>query len=217
VLWIAVLGPTLSVNARPTIALPWRAVRALPLLSNVAPRRLSMYVFLIGASMLALWLSSAGRRWPRWGVALLVPIFLFPNYSPNYLDSTERVPRFFSSGLYHEWVRPGENVLVVPAQNRGDFIFPDAMVIQAETGFSFRMLVGYTGPFPPEYRRSPTLQAVYLGALEGIDPATLRGLLLDHDVGHVLVGQGSPLEADWTAILGPPLLAADVLVYPVRS
>ena len=92
---------------------------------------------------------SAGPKRIRWGVALLVPVFLFPNYSPNYLDSTERLPRFFSSGLYHQWVRPGENVLLVPAQNRGDFILPDAMVIQAETGFSFRMLVGYTGPLPP--------------------------------------------------------------------
>lgn len=216
VLWIAILGPTLSVNARPTIALPWRAVRALPLLSNVAPRRLSMYVFLVGGLMLSLWLSSASRKRIRWAVAGLVPFFLFPNYSPDYLDSTERLPRFFSSGLYHQYVRPDENVLLIPAQNRGDFIYPDSMVIQARTGFSFRMLVGYTGPFPPEFRRSPILQAVYLGRLEGVDPSGVRVLLVDHDVGHVLVGEGSPLESAWTAILGPPIRALDELVYPVR-
>jgi hypothetical protein len=214
-LWLALLGPTLSVNGHASIGLPWRAVRALPLLSNVAPRRLSMYVFLLAGVVLSLWLSSAGRNRLRWAVALLVPVFLLPSYSPVYLYSTERIPGFFSSGLYRQYLRPEENVLLIPAQNRGDFIYPDSMAIQAATGFSFRLLVGYTGPFPPEYRRSEILQAIYQGDVRGVDPGTLRRFLQDNQVGHVLVGRGSTLEEEWTTVLGPPLQAMDVLLYPV--
>jgi hypothetical protein len=214
-LWLAVLGPTLSVNGQTSIGLPWRAVRALPLLSNVAPRRLSMFVFLLAAVALSLWLCSPGRNRLRWGAALLVPVFLLPSYSPTYLYSSERIPRFFSSGLYSRYLSPGENVLLIPAQSRGDFIYPDSMVIQATTGFSFRLLVGYTGPFPPEYRRSPILQAVYRGEIQGVDPVSLRRFLLDNQVSHVAMGRGSTLEAEWTTVLGPPLQAMDVLLYQV--
>jgi hypothetical protein len=148
-------------------------------------------------------------------VALLVPVFLLPRYSPAYLHSTERIPRFFSSGLYRQYLGPGDNVLLIPAQNRGDFIYPDSMVIQASTGFSFRLLVGYTGPFPPEYRRSAILQAVYQGQIGAVDPGALRRFLRENQVGYVLVGRGSALEVAWTTVLGPPLQAMDVLLYPV--
>jgi len=179
-----------------------------------------MYVFLVLAVLLAVWLST--RRWSRrssvaaWGLALLVPVFLFPNHSLFYPHGRIDVPRFFQSGAYHRYINAGDNVLI--ASPAGPSSFPQArsMVIQAETDFSFRMVVAYTGPQPPEYRRSAILQALTRGLIPPVTPSQFRDFLHSHEVTAIVLDRGSPLEPGMTALVGhSPVQVEDVLLYEI--
>ena len=215
---LATLGPKLYVNGHGTIALPWRAVQSLPVVNNAAPRRFSMYVFLIAAVMVAMWLSAGGRPWARWGAALVAVAMLIPNYSPNYLHGRAEIPRFFASGDYRRFVEPGENVLVMPAEAPGRLPQASSVLIQARTGFWFRMPLGYTGPPPPEYRRSPILQALYEGRVPAVGPAEFGRFLGSHQVRAIILDRGSELEPGLTALMNaPPERVDDVLIYEVQS
>lgn len=214
---LATLGPTLYVNGHAIVALPWRAVQALPLINNAAPRRFSMYVFLIAAIVAALWLGGAKRTRVRWAVALLAAVFLFPNFSPNYLRGRVEIPRFFASGDYRRYMDPGENILIMPSEAPSGIPQAISVVIQARTGFSFRMALGYTGPPPPEYERSPILQALYQGRIPAVGPSEFRRFLAVHHVRTIILDEGSELERDLTALVGsPPIPVDDVLIYEVQ-
>ena len=220
VVLVASLGETLYVGGRPTISLPWRAIGTLPILDNAFPRRFTMYVFLVSAVMLALWVStprrSARSTKAAWVLALLVPAFLFPSYSPFYLHGEVNVPRFFEAGTYRHFIRPGANILIVP--ERGTDSFPQArsMMIQAETGFSFRMVVAYTGPHPPEYHRSVIIQALTRGRIPPVAPSQFREFLHSHRVTAIVLDRGSRLLPGMTALVGrPPVAVQDVLLYEI--
>src|SRR5712691_1778569 len=191
---VASLGPRLFVDGRPTIVLPWKVVASIPPFDNVAPRRLLLYVFLLMALVVALWLSSQGTRPVRWRLALLAPVFLFPSFSPFYLHGRVDLPSFFQAGTYRRYLLPGENILVMPDQ-------PDGMYVQSTTGFSFRMLLGYTGPQFLEYRGSSILQALYDGHLPQADGPVFREFLAAHEVGAIVLQGRSTLAGPLAQVL----------------
>jgi hypothetical protein len=214
---VAALGRTLYVNGRATILLPWRAIEALPVINNAAPRRFTVYLFLIAAVAVAMWLASGRGLWARWGVAFLALAFLFPKFSPDYLRGRADIPRFFGGGEYRRYIGPGENVLILPNEAPSGFPQAMSMVIQARTDFSFRMALAYTGPPPPEFRQSPILQALYEGRIPAVGEDEFRRFLAAHDVRAVVLDQGSELEPALTSILEvPPARVDDVLIYEVQ-
>jgi hypothetical protein len=213
---VATLGPALYVNGHPTIPLPWRAAEALPIVNNVATRRLTMYMFLITAVIIALWLSSTPTK-ARWVLALLVPVFLFPAFSPNYVHGSADIPRFFASGDYLGFVAPGQNVLILPREAPSGYPQAISMVIQARTNFRFRMALAYTGPPPPEYYRSPIIRTLYRGRVPAIRTDRFRRFLVAHQIRAIILDRGSPIAPNLTALLRtPPKEVQDVLVYRVQ-
>jgi hypothetical protein len=212
---LATLGETLYVGGRPTIPLPWRAIGRLPLLDNAFARRFTMYVFLVLAVVVATWLTAAKPGRASWALALLVPVFLFPG--PALIDAHGHVdiPRFFETGIFHHYIRPGDTVLL-ELKSASDGTFPQArsMVIQAQTGFSFRMVVAYTGPQPPEYHRSLILQFLTKGMAPPVSPAEFTEFLRSHQVSVIVLDRHSDLEPSMTALAGrSPLAVEDVLIY----
>jgi hypothetical protein len=213
---LAALGPKLYVSGHPTILLPWRAVEALPIINNVATRRLSMYLFLISAVISALWLSSTPTR-ARWGVALLTPVFLFPIFSPKYVHASADIPRFFASGNFRRFVSPGQNLLILPSEAPSGYPQSISMLIQARTGFSFRMVLAYTGPPPPEFRASPILQALYKGSIPAVGAGEFARFLGVHRVRAIILDRGSTMEAGLSSLMNaPPRKVDDVLIYVVQ-
>ncbi len=211
--FLATLGPTLYVNGRSAIALPWKAVEALPVINNAAPRRFTMYFFLLVAIILAIWLSSGQPRAPaRWGLALLAPVFLFPSFVPNDLHGYVNIPEFFRTETYTRYLSPGENVLIL--------LKPSAdMVIQGKTDFYFRMVLGYTGPRPPVYRRSIILRFLYRGWVPEVTRELFGAFLATHDVSAiVLAGRARQRASELGDLLDlQPVQIEDVLLYRLRQ
>jgi len=214
---LAALGPRLFVAGHASIPLPWRAVQALPLINNAAPRRFSVYVFLIASVVVSTWLTAGRRPWVRWAVVLAAIVFLFPNFSPDYLHGRADVPRFFTGGDYRRFVDPGDNVLLLPSEAPSGFPQAISMVIQARTGISFRMGLAYTGPPPPEYRRSSVLRALYRGRVPAVGAAEFRQFLDAHEIRAIILDRRSTLEPGLTALMdAPPERVDDVLIYEIQ-
>lgn len=148
------LGATLHVNGHDVgLPLPWRLFSWLPLAEHLLTNRLMLYVDLMAALLVALWVDHlAGSRAdtrtaPRWKVAAggaavvaaLVP--LLP--ALPYPSSPRRVPEFFTSPAVRR-IPEGSVALIAPWQQ----VYPaDSMLWQAAADLRFRMAQGtFLGP-----------------------------------------------------------------------
>jgi hypothetical protein len=214
---IAALGPRLFVAGHRSIPMPWRAVQALPVINNASPRRFTVYIFLVCSVVVAMWLTAAPRSWLRWASVVIAGVLLFPNFSPKYLHGRADIPQFFASGSYRSFIRPGDNVLILPSEAPSGFPQAVSMVIQSRTEFPFRMALAYTGPPPPEFEQSAILQALYEGRVPDVEPAEFERFLTARQIRAIILDRGSALEPGLTALLDqPPIAAGDVLVYKVQ-
>ncbi len=67
---VAALGPVLHIHSHPSVRLPWSLTAGKPLLRDAVPARLTLYLWLATAVIVALWLAGARGRtaWASWGV-----------------------------------------------------------------------------------------------------------------------------------------------------
>jgi hypothetical protein len=135
-------------------ALPWKYAARLPLLDNVLPSRLSVYVALIAAVVVALWI--AGQRgWARWVLPLLAVVAIAPDVTKSYWTVHPERWGFFTSKTYQLCFPKNENVAIFPFGQ-----WDDSTLWQAESGFYFRIPEGYLAPAPPakNYRSDPLIR-----------------------------------------------------------
>ena len=183
------LGPTLVVDARATsIKLPMALLDHLPLVVNFIDARFALYVDLLAALIVGLWLDRLRAGWPRpparrasqrpWfratsvmavviALAALVP--LVPRWP--YRSSPTSVPAFFQTSAVRR-VPPGSVALTYPYP-----YYPNlqGMEWQAQASMRFRLVGGYAlvpgvdrvashDPLPHYLPSVPaTLVAGYLG------------------------------------------------------
>ncbi len=184
------LGARVVIAGHPTLAAPWTLVLEVPLMNKVVPIRLMVYAFLALAIIVAMWLASSDTRPAlRWGLGLALVPFMLPNLSARYWKVPFTVPPFFSTGLYRQYLSPGENVMVLPNP-----IYGDGIQWQIASGMYFRLAGGYIGisPLaPPEYARWPIMAALY--EVAGVPDAgeQFKALLAHEQVGAIIV---SPLK-----------------------
>jgi hypothetical protein len=146
-------------------ALIWIGLAALPIVNNVVPGRLVMYVFLFGGLLLAVFLDRWSRS-PRRMVAAavmaaVVTLPLLPRIP--FTTSPVAVPSFFTAGV--KALPEGRVVLVLPYAHD---LESRAMVWQLMSGMWFRMPEGYAnrpGPSldPPETALGAALMAIQDG------------------------------------------------------
>jgi hypothetical protein len=150
-------GPSLNVADRPVSALPWGGLWSLPVARSAEPLRFIIFGFLILAIALALWLSApaASRliqaaRWALGVLALAAILADLPTFNPAVAPLPGRpvtavaatapagaLPAFITSGLYRQYLKPGEIVVVVSRRGNAGMLF------QADAGFYFRIAGGY--------------------------------------------------------------------------
>jgi hypothetical protein len=137
------LGPWLHIRGRNTgIDLPWRVVQYLPILKNVLPARLSLYVMGCVALVVAAELEAGRRDWriPRWSGRAAVVVALLPLLpAVPFASGFVPVPSFFTTNAVHV-LQPNSTVLVVPFPYAQHAV---AMEWQAEAGLRYRMPGGY--------------------------------------------------------------------------
>jgi hypothetical protein len=206
---VAALGPVLHIHSHPSVRLPWSLTAGVPLLRDAVPARLTLYLWLATAVIVALWLAGARGRtaWASWGVVAIGALMILPvTSSPPYRPPVQ-VPAFFTRGEDRRYLAPGEIVLAIPAEKGQEMLW------QVESEMYFRLARGYVGV-------PPTLVTTgVLGKNEEIPryPPAFRGFIAAHDVGAVVVEDSAVLT--WLDDLGSlgvkPLRIGGVAVYPV--
>jgi Dolichyl-phosphate-mannose-protein mannosyltransferase len=191
------LGPRLHVagHTLAAVRLPWVVPQRLPVLENILPARLALFIFLLLGLLLAVFVDRV--RLPRLGLlAVLAAVFvpLIPNLP--YPSTASASPSFFESGA-HELPR-GSVVLVAPfAGVSGGTTRP--MLWQAKAELRFRMPEGYVidpgARFDPSSRNSALFRRMArIQGGESVEPLTdaerndMRCTLLQLGVRSVVVG-----------------------------
>ena len=142
-MFVLSLGPVLHIGAASTgVPLPWRPISQLPLLENILPARLTVFMWLAIAAIVAVQVDrirrlTIGRGAPRL-VALGIALALV---APAPLGSSgPEIPPFF-----HRWPQQGiasdEIVLFAPFFRNG--AGADPMIWAAATGDEVRMAEAY--------------------------------------------------------------------------
>jgi hypothetical protein len=215
------LGPHLWVDGQVTIPMPWALFDKLPLLSQLLPVRVVVYVALAAAVMFAAWLAQPRRtRVWRWTVAALSVAFLWPNLSAVYPHTTISLfngryaqPRFFTTDLYRKYLRRNEVVLPIPFGRTGP-----SLLWQAWTGMWFRMASGHFY-IPASYADQPAVTQLLAGAPSGNATMMLRWFMVTHHVGAIIAAPGSDLL--WRPVfkrLGfQPVTTGGVVIYRVSQ
>lgn len=205
------LGEQLNIDGHPTIPLPWKLVGNLRVLNEILPVRISLYIFLTCAVIVALWLTAPGSsRLRRWPLALLAAVFLIPDTAlfSQQLDE----PAFFTTTLYRHYLSPGEIVLPIPYGTAGP-----GVLWQASTHMYFRLASG-NFYVPPDYG----VQRFVMQAL-GPGPSVASVSALRSFVARRHV-QAIAVQADntggWPAVIArlgyPSVDVGGVLLYRVK-
>ena len=172
VIVVLATGAHLHIAGFVTLPMPWGWLRHLPLLSRAIPLRLGVYVFLIVAVVLALWLAQPRPgAWGagKWAVALVGLALLFPNLGQGWWSTRPPNPSFFTTQAYRHYLTRDETVLVVPWGPDSD-----GMLWQAETGFWYRQTGAYLGALlPVDYQRDPLLTTLSARRVPGPGPGPL--------------------------------------------
>ena len=206
----ASLGPVFLIGGAKICTLPWSYVAKLPLIQNALPCRFTVFAFLAAAVTAAVYLSTGDTSWPKLVLALAVVISVLPN--PQFSEWTTQVdtPVFFSSGVYKAFIRPDENVLVLPFGDKDQ-----SMLWQAQSKMYFRMAGGYLGIPPPEFAMLPILQSLNSGQAGPHFNDELIRFLVDHGVTTIVAADQA--NDPWPELLRPlkmrSIQSAGVVVY----
>lgn len=141
--FILSLGARLRILGQITPVIePWMIFMHLPLIGKALPARFALYVAMVASIVASTWFArSSLALWKRRLAACLAILFLLPNIDSLPQHGSLPNPRFFSSGEYRNYIRPGERIIVLP--------YGPSMWFQAETHFYFHMVGGYVGGAEP--------------------------------------------------------------------
>jgi hypothetical protein len=214
---LLLLGSHLKVDGHETVALPWRWLGQLPLVREVSPVRLALYIYLIASVIVSLWLAErpgGALGLAKWLVALLCVLTIVPNLRQGLWGGARSNPTFFTNGDYKRYVPRNATVLALPWSWRGN-----SELWQAETGMWFRLAGGYLGKLvPDDYLREPIVPALLAGRTSAA-PAELLSFLRTRNVSLVIIDSAHP--GRWPAVLASlgvrPVPVDGVLFYRLPS
>jgi hypothetical protein len=183
---ILAMGPILEIVGYRLLPLPGAALAVVPIIDKAMPARFMMYSYLALAVMIAMWLAQDnGRTKPRWVIGAAIVPFMLPNLSTSFWTTPAEIPAFFGSGLYRQYLTPGETAMVLPYG-----LFGEGMLWQAATGMYFQTAGGwgFEPPVPEEHSGWPIMSGLY--NIAGVPDAgeQFKAYLANHDVGAVIVG-----------------------------
>jgi hypothetical protein len=149
-------GPVLILGNRELVRLPWGGLWGLPIARSAEPSRLVIFAYLVASIALALWLAAPSkgrlRAVARWGLGLLAVALLFADLPTSYgavepvppgfqppatMRPVNQLPPFITQGLYRQYLKPGETVVIVTYRGNAGLLF------QAGAGFYFRIAGGF--------------------------------------------------------------------------
>lgn len=161
---IASLGPQLHVAGLAVMPLPWAIFEHIPLLGDVLPTRMTMYVPLIAVLLIAVGFAqpaplsqrSSATYFALGGLSIL---FLLPNLGlgQGFWWSSISVSRLFTTpNRLRRVIPPGSTVMMFPYGSYGD-----AVLTQVASRFEFRLANGYFGEMPKAVSRWPIAETLW--------------------------------------------------------
>lgn len=185
VLWI--LGTRLWVSGQKTIWMPYALIEPLPGFKQVLQSRIGLYLEILCAIFLALWVSAPrGRVWLRWAVGLLAVVMVLPNLGEHYSAAlgTYENPKFFATSMYKQYIPKHSTIMVLRWWGEDNFIG----TWQAEDDFYYNLA---DNPFPPTITWFPQNEPIYQVLLRNEpkprDAKIFRQFLVDRNVSYVVV------------------------------
>lgn len=216
-----------------TFLLVWGALTFVPLVSDIIPARLMLFVFLFAGLVVAIWLDQALRNARLGGRSLkssavplvLTALALLPLVPSQPFPSMPlQVPSFFTTPSLVDQVPSGSVALVAPFAYDWRLAVP--MLWQSESGMRFRMPEGFAWIPGPSYvpHRSPLGDAMAAIAKGGPAPAMTAAAERDYardlqawQVKTVIVGPMANQEqmvSFFSALVGyPPTEEGGVAVW----
>ena len=207
---VLMFGPRLHMDGKELFGMPWKLAQYLPLLRHALPARFSLYAFLGLAIIVSTWLSAPRPAGVKIAAISLLAISLCPNLNSSFWSRKNDTPEFFTRGDYRQYLKPGENVIVLPYGISGT-----SMLWQAVAGFYFRMAGGWTSITPLEFQCWPIVSAMLTQTYIPDATSQLRAFMAAHDVRAILVNdRDSQL---WAPMLSPfdssPVRSGGVVMY----
>jgi hypothetical protein len=217
IVWV--LGANLYALGVETIPLPYLLVAYLPGFNELMQGRVALYVELLCAVVLAMWLAMPSRQVAlRWACGALALAFVLPNLL-NPAQSNSDVwtnPVFFKTDMYKRYLRRGETIMPISWA-----WFSEAPMWQAEDHMYYDMASGYFLANPPTSWQNPLTDDLWDGnPPRAGDGRYLRTFVSRHGVSDLVV------QASYVDTWGPTLRAAGlrarvtaggVTVYPVPA
>ncbi len=224
------VGPNLIAVNTALVRLPWARLWSLPIARSAEPSRFIVFLVLVLALALALWLAAPAKSRlvtaARWALGLLAVAAILadtptvygavdpipPGYRPPAaMTPSNPLPPFITQGLYRQYIKPGETVVVVTHRGNAGMLF------QAAAGFYFRIAGGFINASltPPDALPHPITLAAHPGM--GAD-RTFADYLKTAGVGAILVEQAweEPWMHNFATRLGMRgTSAGGVTIYPV--
>jgi len=164
------LGPYLHITGIITkIPLPWIIFYKMPLIGKALPSRFMLYAFLIISIIAGLFVKDIENiklidfktnfnfnLAINYSIIFLSILFLVPNQS-RWQGHTY-IPDFFANGLYKNYIKKGQNILILPFSNAGY-----SMAFQAYDNFYYNLAGGYLFLPPKQYKINPIFDIFYYG------------------------------------------------------
>jgi hypothetical protein len=210
---LAALGSRLTIDGHRSISLPWEHVGYLPLFDNVLVERLSLYISLATALMVALWAAGRSRGSLRLVLPALAVLAIVPDPSAGTWSTAYSVPPLFTDRSFRGCIAAGENILPLPVNFNGN-----SDLWQVASGFRFTMAGGYILANPPErfIRRQPISSVATGSAIPPNQVQSLRDYIRDEHVTTVVVDKSQ--IRFWAGALdriAPPHDIGGVVLYRV--
>jgi hypothetical protein len=207
---VLMLGPRLHVNGNQFFGMPWKIALHLPLLRNALPARFSLYAFLCLAVIVTMWFDAPRPAAVKLATILLIAIFLCPNLHADFWSRSNDTPEFFTRGDYQRYLKPRDNVIIVPYGITGS-----SMLWQAVAGFYFRMAGGWTSITPREFELWPIVNALLTRTYLPDATGQLLAFMRAHGVSAIIVND---IEGEfWQPMLSPldssPIRLGGVTIY----
>jgi hypothetical protein len=224
------LGPDLVFGTSQPVPLPWARLWSLPIVRSDEPSRFIVFIVLVLAVALAVWLAMPGGSRlllaARWGLGLLsvaailwdtptvysavnpVPLGYQP---PATMRPVNQLPAFITDGMYRRYLHPGETVVIVTYRGNAGMLF------QADAGFYFRIAGGFINA-------SVSPQSALPDQVEALDRPSRQvdqeftDYVRSAGVGAIIVEQAweEPWMRNFATVLGMHgTSAGGVTIYPV--
>ena len=142
------LGPKLHIAGYSSLTLPEYFINKLPIINQLLPARLMVYVFFVASLLIGLWAGKnlKGLRaekidftlYSKYILIIFALILIFPNVRGGTAYTDTDIPYFFTSGVYKQYIHRGDNVLYIPYASDGD-----SMLYQEYTNMYFNLAEGY--------------------------------------------------------------------------